>query len=72
MSRPEMTPVDSSSVASVGFDRTANELWIEFLNGGTYVYSLVPFATYRALLSADSIGGYVNREIKPHHGVHAV
>lgn len=68
MTPPEMTPVDSSSVASIGYDADTQELTVEFLGGGTYVYSLVPDASYQELMSSNSIGAYVNREIKPHYG----
>jgi hypothetical protein len=61
----ERTPVESSSVASVGYDRVTCELEIEFLNGRVYRYSLVPPAVYRLLMQAPSIGAYVNRVIKP-------
>ena len=59
------TPVESSSVASVGYDAVSAELEIEFRNGRTYRYQNVPVAAYRLLLQAPSIGEYVNRVIKP-------
>ena len=65
VSRMERTPVESRSIASVGYDRVTSELEIEFLNGKTYRYLLVPPAAYRLLLQAPSIGQYVNRVIKP-------
>jgi hypothetical protein len=69
---PDMTPVDSSSVASVGYDEVAQELWVEFVGGRTYVYSPVPETTYQELVSAGSVGAYVNREIKPHYNCRVV
>ncbi|MEO6602964.1 MAG: KTSC domain-containing protein [Polyangiaceae bacterium] len=59
------TPVESSSVASVGYDRAKCELEIEYLNGRTYRYLQVPPAAYRLLMQAPSVGEYVNRVIKP-------
>jgi hypothetical protein len=63
--RMERTPVESSSIASVGYDELNHELEIEFRNGRVYRYLSVPPAAYRLLLSAPSLGEYVNRVIKP-------
>jgi lysyl-tRNA synthetase class 2 len=61
----ERQPVDSSSIASVGYDDRSFELDIEYKNGRIYRYSQVPAAAYRLLLRAPSIGQYVNQVIKP-------
>lgn len=61
----ERKPVDSSSIASVGYDDRSFELDIEYKNGRIYRYSQVPVAAYRLLLQAPSIGQYVNQIIKP-------
>ena len=61
----ERIPVESSSVASVGYDASCFELEIEFRNGRAYRYSQVPAAAYRLLLRAPSIGAYVNQQIIP-------
>jgi len=60
-------PLESSSLASVGYDAGRQVLEVEFLNGGVYEYDDVPQETYHALLEADSKGRYLNAEIKPHH-----
>ncbi|MET0792274.1 MAG: KTSC domain-containing protein [Polyangiaceae bacterium] len=65
VSQMERIPVESSSIASVGYDKLTSELEIEFRNGRVYRYELVPPAAYRLLLQAPSIGEYVNRVIKP-------
>lgn len=67
MSMPDMTPVDSSNIARVGYDASAQELYVEWIEGRIYVYSAVSETTYQELLDADSKGGYINREIKPHY-----
>lgn len=64
---PDMTPVDSSSIARIGYDPESQELFIEFIGGRTYAYSAVPESRAQALLDADSKGGYFNREIRPNH-----
>lgn len=57
--------VSSGAVVAVGYDAATNELEVEFTGGDVYRYSMVPPSVHRALLAAESIGGYVNREIKP-------
>ena len=61
----QRTPVESSSVAAVGYDAVSAELEIEYRNGRTYRYQSVPVAAYRLLLQAPSVGEYVNKVIKP-------
>jgi len=58
-------PVDSASVASVGYDAEEFVLEVEFQNGRVYRYLDVPAAAHRLLLQAPSIGDYVNAVIKP-------
>lgn len=66
---PRMQLVQSSSVEAVGFDPARNELTVRFVDGGTYVYGMVPRTVFEALLDADSIGRFVNERIKPRHPV---
>jgi hypothetical protein len=67
MARPDLVPVESSAVEAVGYDADQQELWVRFTGGAVYAYVDVPEDTHRALLAADSIGTFVNHEIKPHH-----
>ena len=57
--------VESTSVASVGYDEHAHVLEIEFRGGRVYRYRDVPAAVHRLLLRAPSIGEFVNRIVKP-------
>lgn len=57
-------PVQSSNVASVGYDDGSRILEVEFHGGGVYHYLNVPEAVYHALISASSIGSYLNANIK--------
>jgi len=58
-------PVDSSSVAGVGYDSGTATLEIEFRNGGVYRYFGVPERHFRALTEqADSVGRHVNLHIR--------
>ena len=58
-------PVDSSAVASLGYDPHTQTLEIEFVEGRVYQYRGVPPREYEALLQAKSIGTYVNQIVKP-------
>jgi hypothetical protein len=57
--------VQSSSVASVGYDDASFVLELEYRNGRVYRYLNVPAAAHRLLLQAPSIGDFVNSVIKP-------
>ena len=60
-----LRPVESSSVEAVGYDPATAKLYIRFRGSGrAYVYADVPPAVYKALMAADSIGRFVNTEIK--------
>ena len=56
--------VNSSSVKSVGYDEALSTLDIEFSSGAVYRYFAVPAAVHLALMSADSVGGFVSRRIR--------
>ena len=59
--------LDSSSLASAGYDPAAHVLEVEFRNGGVYQYLEVPDVEYEEFMTAPSKGRYLNTEIKPHH-----
>jgi hypothetical protein len=58
------TPVTSSNVASIGYDANTMTLEVEFTNGSVYQYFDVPETEYQALVSASSVGTYLNQNIK--------
>ena len=60
----KMEPVNSSNVAAVGYDEDSQTLQVEFNNGSTYQYFDVPKAIYDGLYHANSVGGYLNANIK--------
>lgn len=64
MPMPPMTPVESSSLASVGFDASVNELTVSFHNGTVYRYFQVPGSIHRALLAAPSVGRTFNETVR--------
>lgn len=57
-------PVDSSSIAEIGYAPDRRELEVLFRNGGLYRYFDVPAPVHRALLEAESIGRYMNRHVR--------
>jgi hypothetical protein len=59
--------VKSSAVRSVGYDPRSEILEVEFPSGVVYDYHGVPAAEVLALLTAESIGGYMNAQIKPRY-----
>ena len=56
--------VNSSNLASVGYDADNQILEIEFKHGGIYQYSNVPEPVYMGLMNASSHGQYFDRFIK--------
>jgi hypothetical protein len=58
------TPVDSSAIASVGYDESTRILELEYVDGDVYRYFDVPKPLHRELLDAPSIGQFVNTKIK--------
>jgi len=61
---PEMTYVQSSNIEAVGYDESAEQLHVQFLSGGYYVYHDVPREVFQELMYAPSKGSFLNREIK--------
>jgi ATP-dependent DNA helicase RecG len=59
--------VDSSNLASVGYDAENKILEIEFNHGGVYQYFDVPKDAYNELMEADSHGKYFVHHIKGHY-----
>jgi hypothetical protein len=59
-----MIPVVSSNVESIGYDEETQTLRVRFLNGSEYDYKNVPIIEFEQLKNAQSIGSYLNRNIK--------
>lgn len=60
----ERLPVQSSDLASVGYDAETLTLEVEFNSGSIYQYSGVPLDIYEGLMSAGSKGRFFNQFIK--------
>lgn len=63
--RMHRTPVNSSSVKSVGYDFERRTLEIEFNSSGfVYRYLDVPQYIFTEIMSTPSVGSYVSRHVK--------
>jgi len=56
--------VESSNLASIGYDAANEILEIAFNHGGVYQYFGVPKNVYEELMNADSHGRYFVHNIK--------
>jgi hypothetical protein len=57
-------PIDSSSIASLGYSPQDHLLEVEFHRGAVYRFFLVPEVVYRDFLCAESKGRYFNQSIR--------
>ncbi|WP_156755793.1 KTSC domain-containing protein [Actinokineospora pegani] len=64
--------VDSTVIASLGYDAMTNTLEVEFHNGRVYRYLKVPKALYWRFASAKSHGEFFGAEIKDRFDEHKV
>lgn len=60
----ERTPVESSSIASIGYDPAARVLEVEFRNGGLYRYRDVPRELFAGFMAAASKGRFFIERIR--------
>ena len=64
MNAPEMNPVSSSNIESIGYDEENQQVYVRFLNNSLYVYKGVPEHEFQNLMQASSKGSYLNRNFK--------
>jgi len=65
MNTVELTPVESSSLHAVGYDKDAQDLHVQFRPGeATYVYHQVPPETHAELMAAESKGKHFAARIR--------
>ena len=64
MNLPEMIPVSSSNIESIGYDESNEQVYVRFINGSLYVYTSVPIHEFESLLDAPSLGSYLHRSYK--------
>ena len=58
------TPVLSSALRELNYQRQRALLQVKFVSGETYLYSAVPESVYVSLMSAESKGRYFNQHIR--------
>ncbi|MDR0605293.1 MAG: KTSC domain-containing protein [Bacteroidales bacterium] len=56
--------VESSNLASIGYDSENEILEVEFNHGGIYQYFDVPHDVYEELMNAESHGKYFSANIR--------
>ena len=61
---PEMVPVVSSNILEVGYEVSDQTLFVRFKGDSLYAYSDVPEDIYQGLLAAESVGKYLNQNVK--------
>jgi hypothetical protein len=61
----EMQPVISTNVAEIGYDESAEEVYVDFITSGLYAYRGVPLHVWQEFEAAESKGGFVNQILKP-------
>ena len=67
---PKMRPVDSTSVAAIGYDERTRRVYVRFRSSSRlYAYSGVPARVFEDLERAESTGRFVNEVIKPGYAV---
>ena len=61
----ERQPVESSNIASIGYDAQASILEIEFIGSGeVWQYPEFPDYMYEELMASDSKGKYFHKNIR--------
>jgi hypothetical protein len=64
--------VESTTLATVGYDEAQELLQLEFCSGVVYLYFGVPAAVYGELLDAPSKGRYFNGTIRGRYPYHQI
>ena len=64
MGTQELTPVESSNIAAIGYDDNNLKLTVRFTNGATYDYADVPVEVGQNFFEAESIGKYFFANIR--------
>jgi hypothetical protein len=63
---------NSSQVKRVKYDEDKGILTVTFMTGRSYEYEGVTRAEFDALFTAESVGKYLNANIKPNHKFKAI
>ena len=63
----KLEELDSEMLLAAGYDQKSRILQVVFRTGGTYRYKNVPSDKYDELMSAESIGQYMHKNIIGHY-----
>lgn len=58
------TPVESSSVAAIGYDEASGTLAIVFTSGTKYHYEAIPLDLWAKMQDAESVGRFYAQQIR--------
>lgn len=64
MTLPEMIPVSSSNIESIGYDEPNKQVYVRFTSATLYIYKDVPQNEFINLMDAPSHGSYLHRNFK--------
>ena len=62
-----LSPVKSSNIDAVGYDKDKKELHVSFKGSGRYVFEGVPAEKHDSLIGAPSVGKYFSDNIRAVH-----
>ena len=65
-------PIDSSAIASAGYDDDRGALEVKFRSGRVYLYKQVPRGVYEELITSSSAGRYLNEAIRANYEVELI
>lgn len=63
---------NSSNVESISWDSEGDIMYVKYQWGGTYAYKGVPYQRAVAAANADSVGSYINKNIKGQYEVQRI
>lgn len=56
---------ESSNILKTSYNATNKQLFVTFKRGGVYYYNNVDVTVHKDLLESESIGAFINSQIKP-------
>jgi hypothetical protein len=59
-----ITNITSSNIQTVEYNEDINTLIVEFKSGAKYAYSNVPKGVFDRMITASSVGSYLNENIR--------
>lgn len=73
----KLIPVESSNIKAIGFTQgeglcAEGQLYIQYVSGKVWAYSLFPQSKFEDFLNAESKGKYFHKEIKGKYEEHQI